>query len=156
MRRSRPFLLFQSSTEIIEGLPRLSGCAIRLEQAQGAEIKVVTTQVDKKAMRSDISLMGMSFLNMSGFGNPSNDSILTDFAFGHSLIVLSTILIGRKTAFIWFMIVVGTLFYVTNRHGWDYQFNYLTPKESINYQNAIKKREKWALVRRNYSGSYAD
>ena len=61
-----------------------------------------------------ISLMTMSFLNMVGFGNPSNDSILTDFAFGHSLIVLSTILIGRKTAFIWFLIVLGTLFYVTN------------------------------------------
>ena len=94
-----------------------------------------------------ISLMVMSFLNMYGFGNPSNDSILADFAFGHSLIVLSTILIGRKTAFVWFLIVLGTLFYITNKHGWDYQFNYLTPKESINYQNAIKKGEKWALIR---------
>ena len=37
---------------------------------------------------SVLSIMAMSFLNMSGFGNPSNDSILSDFAFGHSLIVL--------------------------------------------------------------------
>ncbi len=101
-----------------------------------------------------ISLMVMSFLNMYGFGNPSNDSILTDFAFGHSLIVLSTILIGRKMAFIWFLIVLGTLFYVTNRHGWDYQFDYLTPQESVNYQNAIKKGEKWALVRQEELRSF--
>jgi two-component system, LytTR family, sensor kinase len=101
-----------------------------------------------------ISLMGMSFLNMYGFGNPSNDSILTDFAFGHSLIVLSSIIIGRKMAFIWFLVVLGTLFYVTNSHGWDYQFNYLTPKESIKYQNAVKKGEKWALVRKEELKSF--
>lgn len=33
-------------------------------KAQGAEIKVVSTQVDKKATRSDISLMGMSGYNI--------------------------------------------------------------------------------------------
>jgi two-component system, LytTR family, sensor kinase len=96
-----------------------------------------------------ISLMIMSFLNMVGFGNPSSDSILTDFAFGHSLILLSTILIGRKTAFAWFIIVIGTLTFVTNRHGWDYQFNYLTPQESLKYKKSLENKDTWALIRQD-------
>ena len=95
------------------------------------------------------SLMIMSFLNMVGFGNPSNDSILADFAFGHSLILLSAILIGRKTAFAWFLVVMGTLIFVTNRHGWNYQFNYLTPQESANYEKALQNKQPWALIRQS-------
>jgi two-component system, LytTR family, sensor kinase len=102
-----------------------------------------------------ISLMIMSFLNMVGFGNPSSDSILTDFAFGHSLILLSTILIGRRTAFVWFVVVLGTLTFVTNRHGWDYQFHYLTPQESLKYEKGLEDKSPWALTRQNELRRYS-
>ena len=97
---------------------------------------------------SILSLMGMSFFHMIGFGNPSNDSILTDFALGHSLIVLAAILIGRNASFVWFIIVLGILVYVTLRNGYSYQFNYLTPAESSKYQQALEAQQPWALARK--------
>lgn len=97
---------------------------------------------------SILSLMGMSFFHMIGFGNPSNDSILTDFALGHSLIVLAAILIGRNASFVWFVIVLGILVYVTLRNGYSYQFNYLTPAESSKYQQALETQQPWALARK--------
>lgn len=97
---------------------------------------------------SILSLMTMSFFNMIGFGNPSNDAILTDFALGHSLIVLAAILIGRKASFVWFVIVLGILVYVTFQNGYDYQYNYLTPTESSRYQRALEAQQPWAMARK--------
>ncbi len=54
-----------------------------------------------------VSIMIMSFCNIIGFGNPSNDAILTDFALAHSLIILAVVIIGRKIALIWFLVVVA-------------------------------------------------
>ena len=96
---------------------------------------------------SMVSLMFMSFLNMTGFGNPSSDSILTDFALGHSLIVLTAVLIGRRVAFLWFLVVLGSLFYTTFRIGYTHQYNYLTPAESVRYEMALQKETQWALKR---------
>ncbi|GAB4016105.1 hypothetical protein GCM10028808_43480 [Spirosoma migulaei] len=96
---------------------------------------------------SILSIMVMAFLNMIGFGNPSNDSILADFAFGHSLIVLTAILIGRTASFFWFIIVICVLFYTAYRIGFSYRYNYLTATESNRYELAIQKKQKWALSR---------
>lgn len=58
-------------------------------------------------------IMLMSFCHMIGLGNPSSDAILTDFALGHSLIVLVAMLLGRTASFVWFLIVIGLLVYVS-------------------------------------------
>ena len=96
---------------------------------------------------SVISLMAMSFLNMSGFGNPSNDSLLTDFPFGHSLIIITIILLGRKSALIWFIITISTLFYVSFSRGMDYKYHYLTPNEVKIYEEKLLKKDPTALNR---------
>ena len=96
---------------------------------------------------SVISLMTMSFLNMSGFGNPSNDSLLTDFPFGHSLIIITIILLGRKSALIWFIITISTLFYVSFSRGMDYKYHYLTPNEVKIYEEELLKKDSTALNR---------
>jgi two-component system, LytTR family, sensor kinase len=113
--------------------------------------KYLGENIKKSAL---FSLMGMSFLNMIGFGNPSNDSILTDYAFGHSLILIATIITNRRTAFIWFLIVVGNLCFVSFSRGYNYQYNYLTPQESANYQKALeanepKAKERHAILKEN-------
>jgi two-component system, LytTR family, sensor kinase len=95
-----------------------------------------------------VTLMCMSFLNMIGYGNPSYDSIMTDFALGHSLIVLAAVLVGRKLAIIWFIIVLGALLFVTTQHGWNYQYNYLTPSESNKYEKAVQENKPWAIARK--------
>lgn len=97
---------------------------------------------------SIVSIMFLAFLNMMGFENPSNDSILVDFAFGHSLIVLAAILLGRKAAFVWFLIVLGTLFLKSYSIGFTYQYNYLTKAESTRYEKALERNENWALQRK--------
>ena len=96
---------------------------------------------------SVISLMTMSFLNMSGFGNPSNDSLLTDFPFGHSLIIITIILLGRRSAFIWFIITLSTLLYVSLSRGMDYKYHYLTPKEVKIYEEKLFRKDPIALNR---------
>lgn len=96
---------------------------------------------------SIISLVVMNFLNMVGLGNPSNDSLLTDFAFGHSLIIITIILLGRTSAFIWFFITLSTLFYVSYSKGFDYQYHFLTPQEAKNYEQNLVKNEPAALLR---------
>jgi two-component system, LytTR family, sensor kinase len=96
---------------------------------------------------SIISLMVMNFLNMIGFGNPSNDSLLTDFAFGHSLIIITIILLGRTSALIWFIITLSTLFYVSITRGFDYKYHFLTPKEVKEYEANLLKNEPNALLR---------
>ena len=89
----------------------------------------------------------MNFLNMIGFGNPNSDSLLTDFAFGHSLIIITIILVGRTSALIWFIITLSTLFYVSFTKGFDYKFHFLTPKEAEVYENNLLKKEPLALKR---------
>ncbi len=96
---------------------------------------------------SVISLMAMSFLNMIGFGNPSNDSLLTDFAFGHSLIIITIILLGKRSAFIWFFITLTTLLYVSLSRGMDYKYHFLTLKEAKNYEEKLLKKDPVALNR---------
>jgi hypothetical protein len=96
---------------------------------------------------SILSLMLMNFLNMIGFGNPSNDSLLTDFAFGHSLIIITIILLGRKSAFIWFFITLGTLTYVSLSKGMSYKYHFLTPTEAEIYESNLNKNDPKALVR---------
>jgi len=94
------------------------------------------------------SIMIMSICHMTGLGNPSGDAILTDFALAHSLIVLSAMLLGRRASLIWFIIVMGLLFYVAFiQKGYSYQFNYLTPTESVRYQAALDHHLPWALAR---------
>jgi two-component system LytT family sensor kinase len=114
----------------------------QLEQSFG------TDKIDKYlCSASIISLMVMNFLNMIGFGNPSNDSLLTDFAFGHSLIIITIILLGRTSAFIWFFITLITLSYVAFSKGMDYKYHFLTPKEAAKYEIDLKNSEPFALLR---------
>ncbi len=96
---------------------------------------------------SVISLMMMSFLNMSGFGNPSNDSLLTDFAFGHSLIIITIILLGRRSAVIWFLITLSTLLYISLSRGMNYKYHFLTPDEVKIYEEKLIKKDPVALKR---------
>lgn len=96
---------------------------------------------------SIISLMVMNFLNMIGFGNPSNDSLLTDFAFVHSLIIITIILLGRKSAFIWFFITLGTLTYVSLSKGMDFKYHFLTPHEAEIYEQNLRQKDPKALNR---------
>ena len=96
---------------------------------------------------SILSIMFLSFLNMIGFGNPSSDSLLVDFAFGHSLIVLAAVLLGRRVALLWTCIIISILLFKTVDLGYSYQYNYLTTAESLQYETALQKKEQWALNR---------
>jgi two-component system, LytTR family, sensor kinase len=96
---------------------------------------------------SIISLMIMSFLNMVGFGNPSNDSLLTDFAFAHSLIIITIILLGKLSAIIWFAVTLSTLLYVSLSRGMDYKYHFLTPNEARIYEKKLEQKDPKALLR---------
>ncbi|MCK8495528.1 MULTISPECIES: sensor histidine kinase [Spirosoma] len=98
---------------------------------------------------SVVSVMFMSVANMLGIGNPSNDSLLTDFALAHSLIVLAAMILGRPAMFTWAAVVIGLLVWVTfgKLEGYSYRYNYLTPDESVRYQTALTQRKAWALDR---------
>ena len=98
---------------------------------------------------SMLSIMAMSICHMIGIGNPSSDVLMTDFALGHSLIVLAAILLGRRAAFVWFVIVMSLLFYATIDKGYLYQFNFLTPAESVRYEKALQQQQSWAIVRQS-------
>ncbi|MEM0969649.1 MAG: hypothetical protein AAGJ31_09885, partial [Verrucomicrobiota bacterium] len=100
---------------------------------------------------SMLSIMYMSFCNMNGVGNPFNDALITDFALGHSLIIVAIIIIGKRGAFVWFLIVVASLLYdMDQRKGWDYQYHYMTPKEAEHYEKALANNETWATERRKH------
>ena len=104
----------------------------------------------EKALRwlSVVSVMIMSIANMTGVGNPSNDSLLTDFALAHSLVVLAAMILGRTVMWIWSAIVIVILSYITFAQlGYSYRYNYLTPNESSRYEKALSKQEAWALNR---------
>lgn len=97
---------------------------------------------------SVVSILVMSFCNIIGLGNPSNDAIVTDFALAHSLIVTVAILMGRRASFAWFVIIMGLLFYVSFvQMGYSYRFNYLTPTESAQYEDALRQNQPSALAR---------
>lgn len=97
---------------------------------------------------SVLSLMLMSVANLVGIGNPSTDSLLTDFAMAHSLIVLAAMMLGRTAMLSWSAIVVVILIYVTfGKLGYSYRFHYLTPGESVRYERALEQRQAWALNR---------
>lgn len=97
---------------------------------------------------SVLSVMLMSVANMVGLGNPSTDTLLSDFALAHSLIVLSAMILGRKAMLTWSAVVVAILAFVTfGQLGYSYQFNYLTPDESLRYERALEQRQAWALNR---------
>jgi signal transduction histidine kinase/DNA-binding NarL/FixJ family response regulator len=96
---------------------------------------------------SIVPMLIMSFLNMMGFGNPFGDSILTDFALAHSLMIVVVIILGRVAVAIWFLVVMTILVFTVERRGWDYQYHYATPTESRQYQEALEKKEPWALER---------
>ena len=98
---------------------------------------------------SVFSLMLMSTANMVGYGNPSNDSLMFDFSFANSIIFLVSVLINRKWAFAWTAVVIICLFYVSFGHGMNYQFDFLTPAESITYHKALEANEPIALARRD-------
>lgn len=97
---------------------------------------------------SVVSVMFMSVANMVGIGNPSTDSLLTDFALAHSLIVLAAMILGRTVMFIWSAIVIMILAYVTfGQLGYSHTFHYLTPTESVRYETALVQKKAWALNR---------
>lgn len=97
---------------------------------------------------SILPIMIMSFCHLIGVGNPSNDALLTDYALAHSLIIGVVIIIGRKAAVAWFIIVVGVLFWDVSRLGWNYEYHYSTPSEVAKYKEGLNKKESWALERK--------
>ena len=97
---------------------------------------------------SILPILLMSLLNITGFGNPSNDSILTDFALAQSLIIVLVIILGRVATSIWFVIVVTALVFNVWQRGWDYEYHYSTPTEVTRYKNALANNEEWALTRK--------
>jgi signal transduction histidine kinase/DNA-binding NarL/FixJ family response regulator len=97
---------------------------------------------------SILPILLMSFLNITGFGNPSNDSILTDFALAQSLIIVLVIILGRAATSIWFVIVVGALVFNVWQRGWNYEYHYSTPTEVAQYKKALAENEEWALKRK--------
>ena len=121
---------------------RLFGLQVRIDNSNRLEVAIRWISI--------VSILFMSFCHMIGLGNPSSDAIITDFALGHSLIVLTAILLGRRPAFVWFTIVMGLLFYVSfAQKGYSYQFNYLTPTESVRYQAALQQHKPWAVARQS-------
>ncbi|GAA4462361.1 hypothetical protein GCM10023189_38920 [Nibrella saemangeumensis] len=112
----------------------------KLKENQKIELTLRWTSV--------LSVMLMSVANMLGVGNPSTDAIITDFGLAHSLIVLSAMVLGRAAMMAWTGVVIGILSYVTfGQLNYSYQYNYLTPQESIRYENALKEHQPWALKR---------
>ncbi|ELR69716.1 hypothetical protein C900_04693 [Fulvivirga imtechensis AK7] len=101
------------------------------------------------AWTSMAAIMIMSTANMLGIGNPSQDAIFTDFALGHALILVVVLVVGRKGATIWFVIVLGILLYRSFDLGFDYQYHYMTSSEVVKYENALKNNEKWAIERQD-------
>ncbi|MDQ1090443.1 sensor histidine kinase [Siphonobacter sp. SORGH_AS_1065] len=138
---------------VIVGLINFISALYSYSIIRGKEVVLgIITKADSKldiALRyaSMLVLLFMSSLLMLGVGNPSYDSIMGDFAFGHSLIVLVAILLGRKPAFIWFLVVMVVLFYVSNRIGFDYRYHYLTREEAIRYEHALEIKNPEALKR---------
>lgn len=112
------------------------------ESSQGIRIDRIL------AITSILPILLMSLLNITGFGNPSNDSILTDFALAQSLIIVLVIILGRVATSIWFTIVICALVFNVWQRGWNYEYHYSTPTEVTLYKNALANNEEWALKRK--------
>lgn len=96
---------------------------------------------------SILPILFMSFCNVIGFGNPFNDSILTDIGLAQSLMIVVVMIIGRLGAFVWFLILIALLFFNVFQRGWDYEYHYSTPSEVAAYKKALANQEAWALER---------
>lgn len=96
-----------------------------------------------------IPIITMSFCNLIGLGNPSNDALFTDYALAQSLIIGAVLIIGRKAASVWFIIVLAVLVWDVSRLGWNYEYHYLTPTEITQYKTALKKNDPIALARKH-------
>ncbi|MEZ0542715.1 sensor histidine kinase [Fibrella arboris] len=127
---------------------------------KGDRLTVFGKRLDSSMLRRDsridqalrwtsvVSVMCLSVVNTLGIGNPSTDSLLTDFAFAHSLIVLAALILGRTAMLTWSVVVVAILTWVTfERLGYTYRFNYLTPAESVRYEKALDQQQGWAINR---------
>lgn len=127
---------------------------------KGDRLTVFGKRLDSSKLRRDsridqalrwmsvVSVMCLSVVNTLGIGNPSTDSLLTDFAFAHSLIVLAAIILGRTAMLTWSVVIVAILSWVTfGKLGYSYRFNYLTPTESVRYETALAQQKAWALNR---------
>ncbi len=97
---------------------------------------------------SIIPIMFMNFCNIIGLGNPSNDAIFADYTLATSLIIGAVIIVGRKAAIIWTLIVVFVLLWDVTRLGWNYEYHYLTPSEASAYKESLTKNESHALQRK--------
>ena len=93
------------------------------------------------------SIMFMSFVHIMGLGNPHSDSMLTDYALSHLLIVIAVLVTGKRSAIIWSMFVVFSLFFNVYNKGWDYKYHYMTASEVSQYEEGLKNQEPWALER---------
>ena len=93
------------------------------------------------------SIMFISGSNMVGFGNPFNDSLITDYSLALVLIIVSTIVGGRWLGSLWALAIVGALVYNMNTKGWDYQYHFMTPAEVQVYEQALEQRDPEALAR---------
>lgn len=89
----------------------------------------------------------MSFLNQIGYGNPGFDSILFDYPLAIALILVAAMVINRKAAIIWSVILISTLSYNVLLRGINYQYHYLTPNEVIEYEAALADGNPEALQR---------
>jgi two-component system LytT family sensor kinase len=132
----------------------ISACHNYLELFHKKEYRLIPASAHTQVNRivrwaSVLSIMAMSVCHMLGLGNPSSDALMTDFALGHSLIVLAAILLGRRAAIVWSILVVVLLIYATVDKGYSYQFNFLTPAESVQYEKALQRQEPWAVVRQD-------
>jgi signal transduction histidine kinase/DNA-binding NarL/FixJ family response regulator len=129
LRKKKKLLLEKSQWSSSE-----SSQKIRLDQILG--------------VTSIVPILLMSFLNITGFGNPSNDAILTDFAMAQSLMIVLVVILGRVATSVWFAIVIGALIINVWQRGWNYEYHYSTPSEIRQYKAALDKNEHWALERK--------
>lgn len=96
---------------------------------------------------SIIPVFFMSFLNQIGYGNPGFDSILFDYPLAIALILVAAMVINRKAAIVWSVILICTLSYNVSIRGINYQYHYLTPNEAIEYETALTQGIPDALQR---------
>jgi two-component system, LytTR family, sensor kinase len=122
---------------------KLDIIAPKLRQEKLEQIETILTY------SSLASLMVMSICNMVGYGNPSNDSLMVDFSLACSLIFLTSVLINRNIAIGWTVIVIICLTFISFKHGMGYQFDFLTPSESISYHKSLDNLDPVALARRD-------
>ena len=93
-------------------------------------------------------IMAVNICNLIGIGNTSNDSVFTDYALSCNLIIGAVIILGRREAIVWTVLVAGLLFWDVTRMGWNYEYHYLTPSEVTHYKEGLEKNDPRALKRK--------